>query len=483
MAQPVVSVKQFPGGTATITGPFTWEMSVSNFDPNLHQVQYRVDAQLGGTHLTPIWVESYAPFFCMGDGNKYDPTGLSNGTHAFGVIVRERSTGKSLSNIRLWRNVEIAVAPPPPPPPPPPTGTIVYADPGKLLSVIDGCKGGEIVIARKGTHGKLVLDKDFPDSAPVTIRAEDIAATLIQGVDTNGRSNYVFDTVRSELPVEYSDLSKRAVENHGPSRNIRWIRSIIKGGFISWDVYGGSGQWAKNISLIDSDVSLGGGDIIHTNGVDGLLIEHNRLHDPSHPVDPSQGQVTNVEHHDCWQPQNTSNAKFLRNMCYWTSGLGAWSKYTSAYLGQCVMVSGNGGPVSNVVVANNLFYKYNGRPINMNGVSGLQYVNNTDLWCGDGISVTVGSSSSDVRIGNNIVDCIYLEGSTPTYCANNWIRAGSGYGGNFKGSSYWQGDPGLDAAYKPLSTSPVRGKGDTSLAPANDLGGEPRTTAVLGCYV
>jgi hypothetical protein len=335
------------------------------------------------------------------------------------------------------------------------SGSTRNADPSNILSVISQSIAGDTVFLQDGSYSKLVLNKSF-STGRLTLKCS--SGAIIAGVDTNGQSGYTFDSCKVVIAPNSTDISSRAVENRGPSANITWIRCSIKGGFISWDVYGASGSYARNISIIDSDISGGGGDLIHTNGVDGLLIEHNNIHDPYHDT-----SLANPEHHDGWQPQNTYNAQFIRNHVYWTSGAGAYAGYTSKYLGQGIMISGNAGAVRNVLIANNLIDHYNGRPINMQGVSGIRIVNNTFEDSGDGIGITIGTNVSGLEIWNNILMNVYNEGGAGyLFFDNNWYTGGNGgYLGNSFGTNYYTGNPGFlnTSTYALSSSSPAYSKG------------------------
>jgi len=387
---------------------------------------------------------------------------LATGTHTFAATAS--GSGGSATASFTWTVTAWT-----------PSGNVLSATPSTVLTTIAQAAAGDTVVLQAGSYAKLVLPRSFT-TGRVTLKCD--SSATIAGVDTNGQSGYTFQDCRVAIPAS-TDSSVRTVENRGPSQNITWQHCTISGGFVTWDVYGASGQWARNIALVDSDVFGGAGDLIHTNGVDGLRIEHNAIHDPQHLT---------AEHHDGWQAQYTSNAQFVRNVVYWTSGTGAYSGETSNYLGQGIMLSGNAGAVSNVYIANNLIHHYNGRPLNMNGTSGVQIVNNTFQNSGDGVSVTFGSNLSGVEVWNNILQTAWTDtGIQPSFFEDNWLTgSSSGWLGNVKGSTYWTGDPGFvdRSSYKLTSTSPARGKGLTRAGtPANDLDNNARTSPVLAARI
>jgi hypothetical protein len=350
------------------------------------------------------------------------------------------------------------------------TGTVRNATPSNVMSVIDGSTDGDTVLLQSGSYSKITFDKSF-GTARLTITCA--SGVTVAGINTNGKSNYTIKNCTFSLPINGTDISVRPVENLGPSQNITWQNIKATGGFNTFDVYGPSGSFAKNIVLIDSDISNTGGDLIHTNGVDGLRIEHNNLHDPYH--DYSLG--TNAEHHDGWQAQNTSNAQFLRNHIWWTANPGAYAgnyDASGAYLGQGVIMSGGDGPNSNILVANNLVEHYNGRPMEINGTTNMQIVNNTLEDSGDGVGISIGSNMVNLQIWNNILMNIYNNTSTaPTLVDNNWFTGGAGgYMGNVSGTNKYTGDPGWanTTTYALTVGGPAYTKGSTrSGTPSVDI--------------
>lgn len=350
------------------------------------------------------------------------------------------------------------------------TGTTRNATPSNVMSVIDGSADGDTVLLQSGSYSKITFDKSF-GTTRLTITCA--SGVTVAGINTNGKSNYTIKNCTFSLPINGTDISVRPVENLGPSQNVTWQNIKATGGFNTFDVYGPSGSFAKNIVLIDSDISNTGGDLIHTNGVDGLRIEHNNIHDPYH--DYSLG--TNAEHHDGWQAQNTSNAQFLRNHIWWTANPGAYAgnydppggpNVPGGYLGQGIIMSGDGSPAtpnSNILVANNLIEHYNGRPMELNGTTNMQIVNNTLEDSGDGTGISIGTNMVNLQIWNNITMNIYNNTSTaPALVDNNWITGGSGgWEGNVLGTNYYTGSPGwADYSIYSLSVGgPAYTKGST----------------------
>jgi len=443
-APPTISFTQTPATSTTSTSAsFAWATT------NTTSVTCKLDAGTAAPCTSPSSLAS-----------------LAAGSHTY--VATATGPGGNASATYTWTITASS-------------GNVRYATPSTALSTIGQAVAGDTIVFQTGSYAKLVLAKSFT-TGRVTVQCQSGAS--IAGVDTNGQSGYTFDSCTIALPQNSTNSSVRTVENHGPSQNITWSNCKISGGFVAFDVYGSSGAWAKNITLSDSNVYGAGGDLIHTNGVDGLRIEHNTIHDPFHDT-----SIANPEHHDGWQAQNTSNAQFLRNNVYWTSGAGAYTGQVANYLGQGIMLSGESGAVTNVVVANNLIQHYNGRPLNMNGSNGVQVVDNTFQDDGDGISVTFGTTLANVQVWNNIMQSAYMEGSGGvTYLDYNWFtgRLSDGYLGNMKGTVYWTGNPAFvdRTSYTLTSTSPARGKGiDRSGSPTVDLDGKSRTSLVLACRI
>src|SRR5262249_30821534 len=137
--------------------------------------------------------------------------------------------------------------------------------------------------------------------------------TYIQGVDTNGVGGYIFDGIDSHVPTS-NDINVSPFYVHGTSHDITVIRSKLYGGHIDLKVYCGYPGWARRIQLIDSEIWGARGDLIHIDGADDLIVEHNYLHDP---IDTS-------DHNDAFQAQRANNWRVLRNTITWTTVPQAW---------------------------------------------------------------------------------------------------------------------------------------------------------------
>jgi hypothetical protein len=99
------------GGTkdtaTTVSGAVTWEAKVNaGAESNTQRIEFRVDAQLGGTHSAAIWTEHNAPYICMGDGNTYDTHQLPNGRHRLGVRAYRSLTDTTPVTAAGWINVQ-----------------------------------------------------------------------------------------------------------------------------------------------------------------------------------------------------------------------------------------------------------------------------------------------------------------------------------------------------------------------------------------
>lgn len=352
---------------------------------------------------------------------------------------------------------------------PPPTGAVIDVFPGEFSAKFAAVKDGQTLRLRGGIHKGIVVNRVFQTRVTLTCDPD----TLVKGVDIEGAGGLIFDTFYSQLlPADVnndlSNIGYRAFKFY-LGRDIRVIRSRIEGGFVAF--YPNN---ASNIELRESDVWGAWGDLIHSRQTDGLVIDHNYLHDPRHLTG---------EHHDCWQPESTTNVQFTRNHCSWLNGEGRYTGPNTAYLGQCVMLSGNAGHNDTIVIANNLMHHYNGRPINMNNSSNVTVVNNTALDCGDGISLTVGSNVSNVQEWNNLWEKQWEEsGGTCAFADYNWKT-----GGNFSGAHDGSGDPGLvdRVSYRPTAGSPLHGRGvNRAGTPVVDRDGVARdpSRVTIGCY-
>jgi hypothetical protein len=408
------------------------------------------------------------------------------GNNVFSGIGGATSSQFGLTSADLTCHVRCAVTASSVPVNPPPGGTVIDVFPGEWTAKYAAANAGDTLYLRGGIHNKITLDRSFAANNRVTVICE--SGSLVKGCDLVGSAGgYIFGAaggayqfytrIQASEVSNLDDISIRAFNINGPVHDVRLINTHIEGSNIAFSPYSG-GSACTNIELYDSLIEKAWGDLSHPNNCNGLIIDHNIFRNPQHLT---------AEHHDCFQPQSTSNFEFTRNICYWTVGAGAFSGYTGSYLGQCIMLSGNAGANSTGLIANNLFHHYNGRAINMNNSSTIRIVNNTMNLCGDGISVTMGTGMSGVEVWDNIIECAYLEGPSPAYFDYNQLTGGSGgYLGNIQGTNFWTDNPQfIDTTnYELALSSPCRGRGiNRPNTPTVDLDGNLRGSLVLGCRI
>ena len=371
-----------------------------------------------------------------------------------------------------------------PPVAPPPPGTVIDCWPGEWAAKLVVAKPGDTIMLH-GVHGKLTVDRAFPTDNRLTVAcaADGLVKGGRQAVEfVSNYNGYVFQDFRATILAvdtpNLDDIGVRTISFNGSATagNVRFRRCQLQGGYGTWYPYSSAGR-CVNLELLDSDISLAWGDLVHAQNCNGLTIDHCVLHDLQHLT---------AEHHDAFQPESVDGFQFTRNHVYWTSGPGHYTGKTAAYLGQGIMVSGNAGTppsVRNGVIGNNLIERYNGRPLNIQGAAGLLVYNNTLLDSGDGVSITFGGGTSGIEVWNNLVESCWQEGPAPVFYGSQWLAGPSG--SNIHGNPEWTGDPGLDAAYKPVTGSPVRGKGvERAGQPAVDLDGVSRPAVPgLGAYI
>lgn len=347
-------------------------------------------------------------------------------------------------------------------------GTFTDASPGQAASVINAASGGNTVRLVGGVHPLLTLPKSFSGASPLTVRCAPGSYAL--GVNTNSRIGYVFDTFESHIAAEFSNQNLSPFYVSGASEDITIIRSKLSGGYDCLKQYCAAPGWARRIKLIDSELYGAGGDLIHINGVDDLLIEHNYLHDPA---------TGGAEHHDAFQNQRGKNFQFLRNIV-------TWPGTPVDFVNQCMMLGGV--EMDNGLIANNLFHHWRGGigiiVITWTGASKLDIVNNTFYDNSNDISINLNGDYGaipSVHIWNNIIESIYASGgASPAYMNTNWIRtprSGHPNGSNIIGT----GAPGFvnNVAYELTGGSAARSAGiaHTGLVgstPAADLDGTTR---------
>lgn len=412
-------------------------------------------------------------------------TGVSTGIYAniTGVTVNQYALGQPDVGLRIRCEVTATN-----------NTSVTDVFPGGWNAALAAASDGSTLFLRGGTHNMISANRSFSTSNPLKVICE--SGTLVKGVLlTDGANGYVFgdanaapytDTFVARILAadtpDLNDISVRTFNIDGHVTNVKVVNARLQGGFITYSPYSG-GTACGSLELRGSIIENAWGDLSHPNNCNGLIIDHNIFRNPQHLT---------AEHHDCFQPQSTSNFQFTRNICYWTSGPGAFAGYTVNYLGQCVMLSGNAGANSNGYIANNLFHHFNGRAVNMNNSSGIVVVNNTIDKCGDGIGITMGTGMSNHEIWNNIMECAFLEGPTPLYFDYNWLTGENNYFGNIQGNNFWEGAPGwIDTTnYELTLASPARTKGinrSSSISlgtPTIDLDGNVRpSTPGLGCRV
>lgn len=185
--------------------------------------------------------------------------------------------------------------------PPPPTGTVRTATPGNALAQIAASSAGDTVLCTGGAHPRLVLAKDFTNGQ-VTVKCD--AGSWFAGIDTNGKSGYLFDQIESRLPVELVDYNVSPFYLRGASQRITVRASKLSGGYDGVKVYGGS----VDCTLDTVDISGVGGDCIHVNGSTNLTVTGCNLHDP---VDAGN------EHHDGIQAQKVDGLSILNTRISW----------------------------------------------------------------------------------------------------------------------------------------------------------------------
>jgi chitodextrinase len=449
-------VTQTPSDGSTISGQVAWTVSTSL--SGVASIHFLIDG-------VRSWREFHAPYMFNGDPDgRLDTTTLANGAHVLvGRALNSSGTeiGRATSNVTVDNDLPPPPPPPPPsppsppPPPPPPGGTVRDARPGQALSVIAASSSGDTVRLVGGVHPKLTLNKNFPTCC-VTITDDN--SGHIQGVDTGGVGGYVFDSIDSRAPGS-SDINVAAFYVHGASQDITIIRSKLSGGHLALKQYVRQPAWARRIKLIDSELWGSWGDLIHIDGADDLLIEHNYLHDPTQTS----------THNDAYQVQRANNWRVLRNTIEWdTIPRGGGPN-------QGIMVSRalSTDTITSGVIANNLIaHWHGGRPLIVtNIIGGLNIVNNTIVDSGDGIGITVtgwNGPVDNVFIWNNILQSVYYErGAVADLLDTNWYTEPSR--GNVLGANAHTGSPGF------VVQTAIAGTGSTSYdltpsSPARSLG-------------
>lgn len=359
------------------------------------------------------------------------------------------------------------------------SGSVLEAFPGQAVSVINGATIGQTVLLRGGIHSGFTLPKSVTGGV-ITVTCE--SGTYVRGLTTGGHSGYVFDGFDSRLPPEFVNYNIAAFYISGQSDNITIKNSYLEGGYLCLKVYCASPGFSTNLTLQDSELVGPGGDLIHVDGANGIVIDHNYLHDPV---------AGGAEHKDGLQIQRGNNWHFTRNIVKWdTIAVINDGPNQGVFVGQ----EPSPAKVTNGYIINNLFHHWHGGfPINVDASDGPTYVvNNT---CADGASqdcIVVNDGNGPVQnvyIWNNIAGAVF-NGTSPgaiLRCDSNWwtdTSAGNTLGTNVVGTG---SNPGWvdHVAYELTGGSPCRSAGGTfTNTPTVDLDGNARPgTPGIGCRI
>lgn len=193
-----------------------------------------------------------------------------------------------------------------PPVVPPPN--LKFAQPGQLLSVINGASPGDTVVAVGGTHPKLTLTKSFPITGPrVTVGCD--SSSLVQGVNVAGQKGYRFAPVgdpysfHSKIPVELVDYNITPFYASGDCDVI--VGGLLEGGYDGVKVYGSQSAFMGVIVLDGVTAEGNGGDCCHVNGAKSFIA---RNYVGRNPADAG------AEHHDGLQIERAQFAHIGPNV-------------------------------------------------------------------------------------------------------------------------------------------------------------------------
>ena len=383
-------------------------------------------------------------------------------------------------------------------------GLITEVQPGgSIAAAVDGSPDGGTVIVHAGSYPRTTLRRQARSRIVVT--AAKGQTVTVAGFTVDGAANLTIrgfattdettirgsshDVVVDGVSCTVTGSSSLGDPNcfliHSPARaiSLRGIRA--RGGWDGVKVYsnGSFSDWARKISVVNSNIAGAHEDDLHIDGVDGMLVAHNVIHDPG----------PNELHNDGIQSQASNGLEVLQNRFYFTVVSGG-------NIGQAIILGNEPAEfpdrkVTNSRVRNNLVAHWNGgRALIVNGTENTAIVNNTLLDNGDPsiASITVanqgsaGGQNPGLQIWNNILTSIYYDGGSQraAFCDSNLVT--HPYNG-MSGTNVIHADPHFAAtkAYVPGAHSPAGTHGLARPGTPNvDLNGEARSTPPgLGAFV
>lgn len=115
-------------------------------------------------------------------------------------------------------------------------------------------------------------------------------------IDTGGRSDLVIEQKQIILPPDTSNQNNACVYVHGGSKRTTIRNVLLKGGYLCIKQYADPNQPGSctDLTITDFDISGAGGDCIHFDGADRVIVDRGRIHSPVMGGD---------EHHDAIQIQ------------------------------------------------------------------------------------------------------------------------------------------------------------------------------------
>jgi hypothetical protein len=355
-------------------------------------------------------------------------SGVAVGTHQFSVrAIDPANNVDATPAAQSWTVEEEVVTPPPPPP----TGacTTTVSSVSAAASSAASASPGAVICLANGSYGKLTLSAT--KAAPgVTVRAQNAGQATIAGASMSGaRLTLARFNVTDEVTIQPGATGMTVDHNR------------ITGGYMGVNA-GPTSSTQINDTKITNNELVGpfGEDAIRLNryhdsdgdGV-GVLIEGNEI----------TGVRENGNHSDCLQTVWTGDhIVFRKNYLHDNRCQGFFVK-DQASLG------GVSGPITGIVVENNLFLRNNepcaaqapgcGQPSYFQvfgPYSGFVMRRNT-LWTGDQVAVFQNGTGSDSKIENNVVYRFWTNTnmSVADYVNNTRCKRETSEGGSWPSST------------------------------------------------
>ena len=367
----------------------------------------------------------------------------------------------------------------------------------ELMTALTNATGGESILLAPGDYGDLSLyDARQPFvkfASEVTIRSADPDdPAVITSMRINGVENLTFDAIKFDYDADSGapDLESPFVLKNSLNitiKNSTFDGDVAEGLGAALDGYGtGHGLTVRDSSgiLIESNEFYNFKRAGVFNGVDGLIVRNNDIHDiRSDGLDFANVDNALIEAnyiHDFKKaPLSTDHMDMIQ---FWTNGTDDPS--TNIIITQNILDSGGGSEThsifmrnemvdtfgaglemyyQNITIEDNVIYNAHTHGINVGETIGLTIQGNTILQNpdtgSDGLvnvpTISLSDASQDVVVANNILPRLSLTSSSEFTVENNLVVQGTNpEGANYVGDLFVNALAGASATLADLKALP-----------------------------